>query len=80
MHDPAAARFGDREWAELYAAAPANRPLRPDGKPNRPITMFNLMIVPAAPGQEPSILPAPEIEATFGLPSNPQVTSYTTLG
>jgi hypothetical protein len=36
-HDPAdAARFTDREWAELYAAAPANRPRRPDGKPNPP--------------------------------------------
>ena len=38
-HDPAdAARFTEREWAELYAAAPANRPRRPDGKPNRPTT------------------------------------------
>ena len=60
-HDPAgAARFPDREWAELYAAAPANRPQRPDGKPNRPITMFNLAIVPVAPGELPSIPPAPE--------------------
>ena len=60
-HDPAdAARFTDREWAELYAAAPANRPLRPDGKPNRPITMFNLMIVPVRPGELPSIPPAPQ--------------------
>ena len=60
-HDPAdAARFSDREWAELYAAAPANRPRRPDGKPNRPITMFNLAIVPVAPGELPSIPPAPE--------------------
>ena len=49
-HDPAdAARFTDREWAELYAAVPANRPRRPDGKPNRPITMFNLAIVPVRP-------------------------------
>ena len=32
-HDPAdAARFTDREWAELYAAAPANRPRRPSGQ------------------------------------------------
>jgi hypothetical protein len=55
-HDPAdAARFTDREWAELYAAAPANRPRRPDGKPNRPITMLNLMIVPVRPGELPSI-------------------------
>ena len=60
-HDPAdAARFTEREWAELYAAAPANRPRRPDGKPNRPIAIFNLMIVPVAPGELPSILPAPE--------------------
>ena len=58
-HDPAdAARFTDREWAELYAAAPANRPRRPDGKPNRPITMLNLMIVPVRPGELPSIPPA----------------------
>ena len=49
-HDPAdAARFTDQEWAELYAAAPANQPRRPDGKPNRPITMFNLAIVPVRP-------------------------------
>ena len=51
-HDPAdAARFTEREWAELHAAAPANRPRRPDGKPNRPITIFNLMIVPVRPGR-----------------------------
>jgi hypothetical protein len=48
------------EWAGLYAAAPANRPLRPDGKPNRPITMFNLMIVPVSPGELPSLLPGPQ--------------------
>ena len=60
-HDPAdAARFTEREWAELHAAAPANRPRRPDGKPNRPITIFNLMIVPVRPGELPSIPPAPE--------------------
>ena len=60
-HDPAdAARFTEREWAELYAAAPVNRPRRPDGKPNRPITMLNLMIVPVRPGELPSIHPAPE--------------------
>jgi hypothetical protein len=60
-HDPAdAARFTEREWAELYAAAPANRPLRPDRKPNRPITMFNLMIVPVRPGELPSIPPPPK--------------------
>ena len=63
-HDPAdAARFTEWEWAELYAAAPANRPRRPDGKPNRPITMFNLMIVPVRPGELPSIPPAPEAAA-----------------
>src|SRR6266516_2972649 len=60
-YDPAdAVRFTEREWAELYATAPANRPRRPDGKPNRPITIFNLMIVPIAPGELPSIPPAPE--------------------
>jgi len=60
-HDLAdAARFADREWAELYAAVPANRPRRLDGKPNRPITMLNLMIVPVRPGELPSIPPASE--------------------
>jgi hypothetical protein len=60
-HDPAdAARFTDREWAELWTAAPANRPLRPDGKPNRPITMLNLLIVPVRPGELPTIPPVPE--------------------
>ena len=60
-HDPAdAARFTDREWAELYAAAPANRPLRPDRKPNRPITMLNLLIVPVRNGELPRIPPVPE--------------------
>ena len=62
--DPAdAARFTEWEWAELYAAAPANQPRRPDGKPNRPITMFNLAIVPVVPGELPSIPPAPEADA-----------------
>lgn len=57
-HDPAdAARFTSEEWAELYTAVPANRLVRPDGKPNRPITMFSLMIVPVDPGRLPSILP-----------------------
>ena len=57
--DPAeAARFTPQEWAELWTASPANRPLRPDAKPNRPLTMFRLMIVPAYPGRLPSILPA----------------------
>ena len=63
-HDPAdAARFTDREWAELYATASVNQPRRPDGKPNRPIAMFNLMIVPVRPGELPSIPPAPETDA-----------------
>jgi hypothetical protein len=57
-HDPAdAARFTPEELAALYKAVPANRPVRPDGKPNRPITMFTLMTVPVAPGEMPSILP-----------------------
>ena len=61
-HDPAdAARFTDQEWIELYAAAPANRPLRPDGKPNRPITMLNLLIVPVRTGELPTIPPVPEV-------------------
>ena len=60
-HDPAdGARFTDREWAELWTAAPANRPLRPDGKPNRPITMLNLLIVPVRPGELPTIPSGPE--------------------
>ena len=63
-HDPAdAARFTEREWAELYTAVPGNRPQRPDGKPNRPIAMFNLAIVPVRPGELPSIPPAPEVGA-----------------
>jgi hypothetical protein len=63
-HDQAdAARFTEREWAELYAAVPENRPRRPDGKPNRPITMFNLAIVPVRAGELPSIPPAPEVDA-----------------
>jgi len=27
---------------ECYRAVPYNRPLRPDGKPNRPLTMFSV--------------------------------------
>lgn len=57
--DPAdAALFTPEEWAELWTAAPANRPLRPDGKPNRPITRFSTVVVPVDPGRLPSILPA----------------------
>lgn len=57
-HNPAdAARFTVEEWAELYDAVPANRPRRPDGKPNRPITMLNLMVVPVDPGEQPSFFP-----------------------
>ena len=26
-----------------YRAVPRNRPVRPDGKPNRPLTMFSVM-------------------------------------
>ena len=56
--DPAdAALFTAEEWAALWTAAPANRPLRPDGKQNRPITRFGLMMVPVDPGRLPSILP-----------------------
>jgi hypothetical protein len=66
--DPAdAARFTAEEWTALYAAVPANRPVREDGKPNRPITMFNVMVVPVDPGQFPSILPEPR----SGTPSPP---------
>ena len=49
-HDPAdAARFTPEEWAELSRRRRLNRPVRPDGKPNRPITMFTLMIVTVDP-------------------------------
>jgi len=70
-HDPAdAARFTVREWAELYTASPKCRPLRPDGKPNRPITALTTMVVPVYPGRLPSILPdragmAPMTDAEF---------------
>jgi hypothetical protein len=63
-HDPAdAARFTEREWVELYAAVPANRPRRLDGKPNRPITMFNLAVIPVRLGELPSIPATPEADA-----------------
>ena len=52
-----AALFTAEEWAVLWTAAPANRPLRPDGKPNRPIMRFSLLIAPVDPGRLPSILP-----------------------
>ena len=71
-HDPAAAMLlTPQEWAVLSTAVPANRPRRPDGKPNRPITMFDLMVVPVKPGELPSLLPmppaapSPEPEADF---------------
>jgi hypothetical protein len=42
--DPAQAMtFATAEAAtECYRAVPYNRPLRPDGKPNRPLTMFSV--------------------------------------
>jgi hypothetical protein len=70
-HNPAeAARFTDEEWNGLYEAVPANRPLRTDGKPNRPITMFNLAVVPVRPGELPSIPP----DADPPSPSRPNET------
>jgi hypothetical protein len=36
------------EAMELRRRVPANRPLRPDGKPNRPLTMFAVELVPVA--------------------------------
>ena len=43
--DPAQAlTFATAEDAvACYRAVPSNRPLRPDGKPNRPLTMFAVM-------------------------------------
>ena len=43
--DPAQAlTFATAEDAvACYRAVPSNRPLRPDGKPNRPLTMFSVM-------------------------------------
>jgi Resolvase, N terminal domain len=38
-------------------------PLRPDGKPNRPITMFSLLVVPVDPDRLPSPLPVPAAAA-----------------
>jgi hypothetical protein len=35
------------EAAGCYRAVPASRPLRPDGKPNRPLTMFSVIFDPS---------------------------------
>lgn len=45
--DPAHAKvFGsDADAIEAYRAVPANRPTRPDGKPNRPLTIFGVELV-----------------------------------
>jgi hypothetical protein len=32
------------EAAARYRAVPRNRPLRPDGRPNRPLTMFTIVL------------------------------------
>jgi hypothetical protein len=32
------------EASACYRAVPRNRPLRPDGRPNRPLTMFTVML------------------------------------
>lgn len=40
-----ALRFpSEAEAMAYYRAVPRNRPLRPDGKPNRPLTVFSVMI------------------------------------
>jgi hypothetical protein len=39
--------FSNAEAAfRCYRAVPVNRPVRPDGKPNRPLTMFGIELVP----------------------------------
>jgi hypothetical protein len=62
--DPAGALvFSDMAAAaECYRAVPANRPLREDGKPNRPLTMFAITYVPVpapAPAPPPAASPPP---------------------
>ncbi len=44
-HDPTQAmRFETAEGAAAcYRTVPRNRPLRADGKPNRPLTIFNVL-------------------------------------
>jgi hypothetical protein len=63
-HDPTEATvFTSEEWLALSRAVPANRPLRPDGKPNRPITMFTTLLTPVdrpAPPQPLVPEPAPD--------------------
>jgi hypothetical protein len=39
---------------ECYRAVPHNRPLRPDGKPNRPLTMFSVAFWKTEGGREMS--------------------------
>ena len=48
--DPAKALVFDNAAAamEFYRAVPANRPTRPDGKPNRPLTAVGVEFIPAA--------------------------------
>ena len=36
------------EAIRLYKAIPANRPTRPDGRPNRPLTALAIELIPAA--------------------------------
>lgn len=41
-------RFHDPETAwRVWHAIPANRTTRPDGKPNRPLTAYSVMVEPA---------------------------------
>ena len=35
-----------RQAYEYFNMVPANRPVRPDGKPNKPLTAFNLEVLP----------------------------------
>lgn len=42
-----ATRYGLREAVELHRSVDPDNPMRPDGRPNRPLTAFHVMFLPA---------------------------------
>ena len=40
--------------AECYMTVPSNRPLRPDGRPNRPLAAWTVEFL--APGEQPALM------------------------